>query len=151
MNNYDKVKQFMQIAGQNQTTKNLENEELTQFRIELIEEEVNELKEAIKTKNKTEVIDALADILYVVYGAGKTFEIGLNKAFDIVHKSNMTKFCKTEQEANDTVLHYKQLKNSPYDSPEYKKVNDYFVVFNKSSGKILKNINYTPTDFTTLS
>ena len=100
----------------------------------------------------TETIDALTDILYVVYGAGVSFGIDLNRAFEIVHSSNMSKLCVDENEAQDTVLWYKeQFKQGklPYDSPAYRRSDDekYWVVYNESTGKILKSINYTPADF----
>ena len=95
-----------------------------------------------------ETIDALADILYVVYGAGASFGIDLDKAFDIVHKSNMSKLCISEKEAIETVEWYK--KNSTvYDSPSYRKSEDnkFWVIYNKSTGKVLKSIKYTPANF----
>ena len=61
------------------------------LRIALIEEELNELKEAIQSKNLTEVADALTDILYVTYGAGHAFGINLDKCFEEVQNSNMSK------------------------------------------------------------
>lgn len=121
---------------------------LVNFRLDLILEEVGELKEAIKNSDFEETIDALTDILYVVYGAYTAFGVDADKAFDIVQESNMSKLCKTEQEAKDTVEWY--LKNEPrYDSPEYRKSSDdiNYIVFNKSTRKILKSINYTPANF----
>ena len=98
------------------------------------------------------MIDALSDILYVVYGAGASFGIDLDRSFNIVHESNMSKLCKTEDEAQKTVSNYERLwneKTSPYDSPDYRRADDgiNWVVFNKSTGKILKSINYTPAKF----
>jgi hypothetical protein len=97
-------------------------------------------------------VDALADILYVVYGMGVSIGMNLDKAFSIVHDSNMSKLCKDETEAQKTVEWYqdqfKQEKLS-YDSPGYRKstCGDYWVVFNESTGKILKSINYHQVDF----
>tara|TARA_B100000530_G_C15928103_1_gene475780 strand:+ start:2324 stop:2824 length:501 start_codon:yes stop_codon:yes gene_type:complete len=133
-----------------------DDKKLTKLRLDLIQEEVTELKDAIETRDKKEVIDALGDILYVVYGAADAFGINedLYKAFNIIQKSNMSKFCKTEQEAIDTVKHYKN-NDKRYDSPTYrtsidKDNNTLFVVFNKSTGKILKSINYTEANFDVL-
>ena len=128
-----------------------EKPDLVKLRFSLIHEEVNELEDAIKTKNFTEVVDALSDILYVVYGAGVSFGIDLDKAFDIVHDSNMSKLCKTEDEARQTVEWYKT-HDTPYDSPDYRKSDDgkYWVVYNHSTGKILKSINYIPANFSDL-
>ena len=153
MSNFDKIKEFHNAFGLAITDKPqtdvFDNSKLVKLRLGLIDEEVDELHQAVKERNFTEVIDALTDILYVVYGAGASFGIDLDKAYDIVHKSNMTKLCKTEEEAIKTVEHYKSLTESPYDSPEYRLSDDgkYYVVFNKSTGKILKSINYTPANF----
>lgn len=77
------------------------------LRLSLIEEEIKELEEAVEQNNFIEIIDALADILYVTYGAGCSFGINLDTSFDIVHSSNMTKLCKNENEAKETVEWYK--------------------------------------------
>ena len=128
------------------------NPSLTKLRLDLILEEVRELKEAIETNDMVETIDALADILYVVYGAGASFGIDLDNAYDIVHKSNMSKLCKTEEDAIETVRRYKEIYEngaSPYDTPAYRKSADgkFWVVYNKSTGKILKNHKYTQANF----
>jgi len=85
-----------------------EKPERVKFRVGLIQEELKELEEAVKDKNFGEVVDALSDLLYVIYGMGAEFGIDLDKSFDIVHKSNMTKFCNTEEEAQKTVEWYKE-------------------------------------------
>merc|ERR1712232_474376 len=104
-----------------------------------------------------ETVDALGDILYVVYGAGGAFGINLDQAFDLIHKSNMTKLCKTEDEAKETVQWYKDNQTGPegkypYDTPAYRLSPDgqYYVPFNSSTGKILKSVNYTPVSFDSL-
>eukprot|EP00931_Biecheleriopsis_adriatica_P022333 TRINITY_DN1437_c0_g1_i1.p1 TRINITY_DN1437_c0_g1~~TRINITY_DN1437_c0_g1_i1.p1 ORF type:complete len:230 (+),score=56.80 TRINITY_DN1437_c0_g1_i1:3-692(+) len=123
------------------------------LRLKLIEEEVKELEDAMKAKDMVETVDALGDILYVVYGAGSAFGINLDKAFDLIHKSNMTKLCRTEEEAKETVEWYKQNYTPggkyPYDTPAYRLSPDgqYYVPFNQSTGKILKSINYSPVKF----
>lgn len=124
------------------------NPKLVEYRMSLINEEVQELNEAVKNKDTKETIDALADILYVVYGMGASLGIDLDKAYDIVHKSNMSKLCKTEEEAKETVEWY--LKNEKrYDSPKYRLSQDgkNYVVYNESTQKVLKNIHYKPADF----
>lgn len=130
---------------------------LVHLRMELIREEMRELEEAVKKKNYIETIDALCDILYVVYGAGCSFGADLDVAFDLVHKSNMSKLCRTEEEAKETVRYYEENKEKlGYDSPCYrlsdnKEINNkYYIVYNKSTGKILKSINYHPVDLTYL-
>merc|ERR1711934_1277660 len=124
------------------------------LRLNLIKEEVKELADAMKDKDMVETIDALGDILYVVYGAGGAFGINLDQAFDLIHKSNMTKLCKTEEEAKETVEWYKKNKTGPdgkypYDTPAYRLSPDgkYFVPFNESTGKILKSIDCSPVKF----
>lgn len=123
---------------------------LVKYRLDLINEEVEELKEAIQNKDFKETIDALSDILYVVYGAFGAFGINADIAFELVHKSNMSKLCKTKEEAIETVESYK--KDSRYDSPAYRLSDDekHYVVYNQSTSKILKSINYSPVSFDSL-
>ena len=92
MTNFDKVKQFMQTFGQDVKTKaSFSDEKTNQLRLDLISEELEELKNAIESKDLLEVADALTDILYVTYGAGHAFGIDLDKCFDEVQNSNMSK------------------------------------------------------------
>lgn len=73
------------------------------LRLDLIREEFKELEEAAQNHDMKEVLDALADILYVTYGAGSSLGLDLDKAFGLVHESNMSKLCKDEAEAKETV------------------------------------------------
>ena len=92
MTNFQKVGIFMKTFGQEVKNKaELGDEKLSQLRISLINEELDELKTAIKDNNILEVADALTDILYVTYGAGHSFGVDLDKCFDEVQKSNMSK------------------------------------------------------------
>jgi len=92
MTNFEKVGKFMKTFGQDvKTSSGLSSEKINLLRIKLIEEELSELKNAMNEKNITEVADALTDILYVTYGAGHAFGIDLDKCFDEVQKSNMSK------------------------------------------------------------
>lgn len=92
MTNFEKVKVFMKTFGQDvKQQAALSTEKINSLRISLIEEELDELKQAIKEKNLKEVADALTDILYVTYGAGHAFGIDLDKCFDEVQNSNMSK------------------------------------------------------------
>ena len=92
MSNFQSVKKFMQIFGQEVKIKaEFPNKKIIQLRYELIKEELEELKQAINDKDIKEVADALTDILYVTYGAGHSFGIDLDKCFDEVQKSNMSK------------------------------------------------------------
>ena len=92
MTNFEKVGLFMKKFEQEIKKKpSLSTEKINNLRINLIEEELNEFKEAINKKNLKEVADALTDILYVTYGAGHAFGINLDKCFEEVQNSNMSK------------------------------------------------------------
>ena len=92
MTNFEKVGIFMKTFGQELKTKSeLSTEKINKLRVSLIEEELEELKLAIKDNNIKEVADALTDILYVTYGAGHAFGINLDKCFEEVQNSNMSK------------------------------------------------------------
>ena len=92
MTNFEKVGIFMKTFGQEVKDKpSFSTNKINQLRISLIQEELNEFKEAMKNKNLLEVADALTDLLYVTYGAGHAFGIDLDKCFDEVQNSNMSK------------------------------------------------------------
>ena len=92
MSNFNDVKNFMETYGQEVKTKpSFPNEQIVQLRYDLINEELNELSVAIKDKDIIEVADALTDLLYVVYGAGHSWGIDLDKCFAEVQRSNMSK------------------------------------------------------------
>ena len=95
MTNFEKVKNFMQTFGQEVKNKpSFSSEKINNLRYELIKEELDEFKEALKDKDILEVADALTDILYVTYGAGHAFGIDLDKCFEEVQQSNMSKLDK---------------------------------------------------------
>ena len=92
MSNFEDVKKFMETFGQMIRTKpQFPDEETMQLRYDLIKEELNELEQAMKTKNLKEIADALTDILYVTYGAGYAYGINLDKCFKEVQRANMSK------------------------------------------------------------
>ena len=92
MSNFNKVKTFMETFGQEVKTKpSLSTDKINSLRYNLIKEELEELKEAMENKDLLEVADALTDILYVTYGAGHAFGINLDKCFEEVQNSNMSK------------------------------------------------------------
>ena len=92
MSNFSKVGIFMKTFGQEVKEKaSFSTEKINKLRIDLIKEELEELKEAMDNKDLIEVADALTDILYVTYGAGHAFGIDLDKCFDEVQNSNMSK------------------------------------------------------------
>ena len=91
-NNFGKAGEFMNVFGQETLTRpTLPSWELAALRLDLIQEEVDELKEGLAKQDIVEIADALTDILYVVYGAGHAFGIDLDKCYNEVHRSNMTK------------------------------------------------------------
>ena len=95
MTNFEKVGVFMKTFNQDvKDTSSLSTDKINSLRISLINEELEELKKAILEKNLTEVADALTDILYVTYGAGHAFGINLDKCFEEVQESNMSKLGK---------------------------------------------------------
>ena len=92
MSNFNKVKTFMKTFGQDVKNKpSFSSDKINNLRYDLIKEELGELKEAIENKDLLEVADALTDILYVTYGAGHAFGIDLDKCFEEVQSSNMSK------------------------------------------------------------
>ena len=92
MSNFNKVKTFMETFGQEVKTKpSFSTDKINNLRYDLIKEELEELKVAMKNKDLLEVADALTDILYVTYGAGHAFGIDLDKCFEEVQSSNMSK------------------------------------------------------------
>ena len=92
MSNFDDVKTFMQAFGQEIKIKaEFPKEKIVKLRYDLIKEELNELEQAMKTKNLKEIADALTDILYVTYGAGYAYGINLDKCFKEVQRANMSK------------------------------------------------------------
>ena len=95
MSNFNKVKTFMETFGQEVKKKpSFSSDKINKLRIDLIQEEIDELNQAITNKDLLEVADALTDILYVTYGAGHAFGIDLDKCFEEVQNSNMSKLDK---------------------------------------------------------
>ena len=108
-------------------------------------EELKELEVAIIEKDIVEIADALCDLQYVLAGAVLEFGLGekFNDLFKEVQRSNMSKACNDEQEAIDTVNHYRKK-----DGTEcyYKKEGDKWLVYRTADNKTIKSINYSPTD-----
>ncbi len=95
MSNFESVRKFMETFGQEIKEKaSFPNDKITSLRYDLIKEELDELKEAMDKKDIKEVADALTDILYVTYGAGHAFGINLDRCFEEVQNSNMSKLGK---------------------------------------------------------
>lgn len=125
------------------------DEKRSQLRVDLIAEELKELEGAIKEKDLVGVADALCDIQYVLSGAVLEFGLGecFKQLFDEVQRSNMSKACKTEEEARETIDHYRRK-----DGTEcyYLKEGDKWLVYRKSDNKTIKSIGYSPADLRTI-
>ncbi len=120
MTNFEKVGLFMKTFNQEvKTSSGLSGEKINSLRISLISEELEELKKAISDNNIVEVADALTDILYVTYGAGHAFGINLDKCFNEVQESNMSKL---DQEGKPIFNeHGKVMKGPNYFKPDLSK------------------------------
>jgi predicted HAD superfamily Cof-like phosphohydrolase len=115
------------------------------LRISLLAEELKELQEAVENDDLVEVADALCDLQYVLAGAIHEFGLGekFKTLFDEVHRSNMSKACKTVEEAEQTIRFYLDKDGT---ESYYKEIDGLFLVFRKSDDKTLKSINYSPAD-----
>ena len=119
MSNFYEVKKFMITYGQEVKTKpSFPEDKIVQLRYNLIKEELEELKVAIKDRNIIEVADALTDLLYVVYGAGHSWGIDLDKCFAEVQRSNMSKLGKDGKPIHN--VHGKVMKGPNYIKPNLK-------------------------------
>ncbi len=125
------------------------SKERAQLRIELLAEELKELQEAVSDNNIVEIADALCDLQYVLAGAVLEFGLGekFKALFDEVHRSNMSKACKTVEEANATIAHYKNKSNV---DAHYKEIDGLFLVYRDADHKTLKSIEYSPADLKTI-
>ena len=121
MSNFFKVKKFMQKFKQEVKSKpSFPDDNIIKLRINLIKEELLELEEALNERNIEETADALTDILYVTYGAGHAFGIDLDKCFDEVQKSNMSKLDKFGNPIYNN--QGKVMKGPLYFKPNFKKI-----------------------------
>ncbi|MDB9711561.1 nucleoside triphosphate pyrophosphohydrolase family protein [Pelagibacteraceae bacterium] len=121
MSNFNKVKKFMETFGQEvKKQADFPNQKIQDLRYDLIKEELEELKVALEEKNLKEVADALTDILYVTYGAGHAFGIDLDKCFEEVQSSNMSKLDHNEKPIYDK--NGKVMKGPNYFKPNLEKI-----------------------------
>jgi predicted HAD superfamily Cof-like phosphohydrolase len=146
-------KAIFQITLENKpTAEHIFQKDLTDYCYSLLKNELDNVIDSVKIfKNELYLKDHLVNLLNNTYKVAFLLNVNIDKAFKIVHESNMTKFCSSEEEAKDTVEYYKSIPaDSPkyYDSPTYKKAKsgDKWIVYNESTSKTLKNINYTPAD-----
>ena len=120
MTNFDKVGTFMKTFGQEVKTKpSFSTDKINKLRLDLIKEELTELTEAMNKKDLIEVADALTDILYVTYGAGHAFGINLDKCFEEVQNSNMSKLDENGKPIYNE--HGKVMKGPNYFKPDLSK------------------------------
>ncbi|MGF7038245.1 hypothetical protein [Mucilaginibacter lappiensis] len=121
------------------------SKERCDLRIALLAEELKELQQAVDDNNLVEIADALCDLQYVLSGAVLEFGLGekFKELFDEVHRSNMSKACKTIEEANQTIEHYR---NTAGTESHYKEIDGLFLVYRTTDNKTLKSINYSPAD-----
>jgi predicted HAD superfamily Cof-like phosphohydrolase len=123
-------------------TPQIPSKQRCELRINLLQEELNELKQAIENGDIVQVADALADLQYVLSGAVLEFGLGdkFVEIFNEVQRSNMSKACNSQQEALATLSYYKQ-KNGT--EGYYKEVNGKYIVYRNNDDKVLKSINYS--------
>ena len=121
------------------------SKERCELRISLLQEELNELKQAIEDNDIVEIADALCDLQYVLSGAVLEFGLGekFNKLFKEVQRSNMSKACSSMKEAIETLSHYKKKDGT---EGNYKNIDDKWVVYRTSDNKVLKSVNYSPAN-----
>lgn len=126
-------------------TPQIPSEQRCELRVNLLQEELNELSQAIKDNDLVEIADALCDIQYVLSGAVLEFGLGdkFVELFNEVQRSNMSKACSTEEEAQMTLEHYKQKDGT---EGYYKKVGDKWVTYRNGDDKVLKSISYSPAN-----
>ncbi len=148
----EKINALNQVAEFHQTfdapildKPQIPDEQRCQLRVNLLQEELNELSQAIKDNDIIEIADALCDLQYVLSGAVLEFGLGdkFVELFDEVQRSNMSKACDTMQEALATLSHYKQRDGT---EGNYKKVNGKWVVYRNEDNKVLKSVNYSPAE-----
>ncbi|AQY22791.1 pyrophosphohydrolase domain-containing protein [Riemerella anatipestifer] len=121
------------------------SKERCELRVSLLQEELNELKQAIEDQNIVEIADALCDLQYVLSGAVLEFGLGEKfvELFNEVQRSNMSKACENEQQAEETVIFYKETKG---EEAYYEKSGGKYNVHRVSDDKVLKNKYYSPAD-----
>lgn len=131
-------------------TPQIPSEQRCELRVSLLQEELNELTQAIKDKDIVEIADALCDIQYVLSGAVLEFGLGdkFVDLFNEVQRSNMSKACENQQEAISTLSHYKKKDGT---EGYYKQVaGGKWVVYRNGDNKVLKSIGYSPASLKTI-
>jgi predicted HAD superfamily Cof-like phosphohydrolase len=152
----DKINSLNQVADFHNTfnapvldTPQIPSEQRCQLRVALLQEELNELSQAIKDNNLVEIADALCDLQYVLSGAVLEFGLGdkFVELFNEVQRSNMSKACNTEEEAQRTLEHYKQKDGT---EGYYKQIGDKWVTYRNGDDKVLKSVGYSPANLASM-
>lgn len=146
MENLEKVAHFMRVMGQEIPEKPMiVPEYVRELRYSLIHEENCEIADAAEDRNIVEVADGLCDLLYVTLGAIKAYGFStelFQKLFNEIHRSNMSKTCKTEEEADQTIAFYKDKGTETYKQ----QVGKLWTVNRAHDHKVLKSVNYSKPD-----
>lgn len=151
----EKIDSLNQVAEFHRTfnapildTPQIPSKERCELRVSLLQEELNELQQAIADNNIVEIADALCDLQYVLSGAVLEFGLGEKfvELFNEVQRSNMSKACSTQQEADETIEFYKEKGQDAYSEVSGDKIN----VHRTSDNKVLKNKYYSPADLKTI-
>ncbi|MGX9986019.1 pyrophosphohydrolase domain-containing protein [Chryseobacterium sp. POL2] len=147
----DKIDSLNQVGEFHKTfkapildTPQIPSKERCDLRVSLLQEELNELKQAIADNDLVEIADALCDLQYVLSGAVLEFGMGEKfvELFNEVQRSNMSKACANEEEAQETVKNYQDKNVDVF----YEKSGEKYNVYRKEDNKVLKSINYSPAD-----
>ena len=151
----EKIDSLNQVAEFHKTfnapilpTRTIPSADRAELRVKLLQEELDELKEAIANNDLVEVADALCDLQYVLSGAVLEFGLGdkFVELFNEVQRSNMSKACATQEEADATIKHYKEKGQDAYSEVSGDKINVHRVEDNK----VLKSVKYSPADLKTI-
>ena len=126
-------------------TPQIPSKERCNLRVTLIQEELDEMKEAIENGDVIEIADSLGDLMVVLCGSILEFGMGdkFDEIFENIHNSNMSKACSTKQEAIETLLHYKQKDGT---EGTYQQIGEKYVVNRNGDNKVLKSVAYSPAN-----
>ena len=124
-------------------TPQIQSKERCDLRVTLIQEELDEMKEAIEKGDVIEIADSLGDLMVVLCGSILEFGMGdkFNDIFENIHNSNMSKACDSKKEALETLSHYKQKDGT---EGRYEEVNGKYIVYRSNDNKVLKSVGYSP-------
>jgi NTP pyrophosphatase (non-canonical NTP hydrolase) len=114
--------------------------------MKLIREEMRELEDGVNNHNFVETIDALADLLFVIYGMGARLGVDMDKAFNLVYKSNLSKACRTQEDLKATLKYYDSTNKPTFRLIRGPQGQDWYIVYDTETKKVLKSLSYTPVD-----